>query len=244
MIILIAGRVAVQTAIGQASFLEIASKGIDTVRDAAQVVANHHAEYRRHEGERIYLAPLGLTTDSLARGPHSLSDAAFSQLRYKLQTHDIRASAIVTGLDADGWPHIYTIGDPGLAHCEDMAGFAVIGSGQHHARSQFMTRGYGPDAPIWETLQLVYAAKRKAETAPGVGKGTDMGGISPLGYVSFPDDEGIMLTLKQGYERMSKAEREEWEKGKSALLGKVKEINKREAAQQAGAAGALPEDAS
>ena len=52
----------------------------------------------------------------------------------------------------------------------DGVGFVAAGSGQWHAESQFMFSRYTREWDLPEALSLVYAAKKRAEVAPGVGK--------------------------------------------------------------------------
>jgi len=79
---------------------------------------------------------------------------------------------IIAGIDEIG-AHLYSGVDGKLA-CEDAVGFAAIGAGYWHAQSQFMFARYARNASAAKALYLVYAAKKRAETAPGVGSETDM----------------------------------------------------------------------
>jgi hypothetical protein len=85
--------------------------------------------------------------------------------------------AIVAGLDSSG-AHIFVINNNDVT-CRDSVGFAAIGAGDWHANSQFMFAKHERTKPLPETLLLTYAAKKRAEVAPGVGAGTDMFTIGP-----------------------------------------------------------------
>src|SRR5437868_4735953 len=52
--------------------------------------------------------------------------------------------------------------------------FVAAGGGQWHAASQFMFAGYTRWWSFPNALSLLYAAKKRAEVAPGVGTGTDL----------------------------------------------------------------------
>jgi hypothetical protein len=81
-------------------------------------------------------------------------------------------AAIITGIDDLG-ARLFC-GQDGKLTCEDAIGFAAIGAGYWHAQSQFMFAGYSRRASAAKSLYLVYAAKKRAEMAPGVGSETDM----------------------------------------------------------------------
>lgn len=78
--------------------------------------------------------------------------------------------------------------DPGVITRHDSIGFVTIGAGENHANSQFMFEGYTSNWPFEQALLLTFAAKKRAETAPGVGWGTDMFWIEPFqDYFKFLD---------------------------------------------------------
>jgi len=84
---------------------------------------------------------------------------------------------IISGIDDEG-AHLYS-GENGNMMCDDAVGFAAIGAGHWHAQSQFMFARYVRSASAAKALYLVYAAKKRAETAPGVGQETDMFVMGP-----------------------------------------------------------------
>jgi len=95
--------------------------------------------------------------------------------------------AIFAGIDMSG-PHLYVVRN-GNVSCEDRIGFAAIGVGSWHAESLFMAAGHTRAATTSRALYLTFAAKKRAEIAPGVGVETDMFMIGPqLGsYISIRD---------------------------------------------------------
>jgi hypothetical protein len=62
----------------------------------------------------------------------------------------------------------------GTVRSYDDVGFAAIGIGGYHARSSLMQIGYVNTAQLSTALAFTYAAKKRAEVAPGVGRATDM----------------------------------------------------------------------
>ena len=107
--------------------------------------------------------------------------------------------ALITGIDSTG-AHIYVVTNTEVA-CRDAAGFAAIGAGCWHANSQFMFAGHTRFSPLPESLLLTYAAKRRAEVAPGVGVGTDMFTIGPQLGSYRQIEEGIINELANIYKR-------------------------------------------
>ena len=110
---------------------------------------------------------------------------------------ELDVEGIVCGVDAQ-WPHIYVITDPGIVNCEDSVGFAAVGIGANHADSQFMLAGYHFNETFPRSMFLTYAAKRKAEVAPGVGEATDLFSAS-LNGVSFARQE-VITKLEEIYQ--------------------------------------------
>ena len=128
---------------------------------------------RRH-AEAIFLAPLGLNTDSFLAQQKDLSDRFVDTLTTQLQTHhDCDVQAIVVGLE-DGRARIYSVDHQGLVRSHDDVGFLAVGSGAWHAQSAMMLAGYANTATLSQALTKVYAAKKAAEIAPGVGESTDI----------------------------------------------------------------------
>ena len=145
-----------------------------TVKRAAKVYSEVFSRYRREEAELKYLRPLGLTIESFIQNQKTMPQETIDNLTYKLRVNVIDASTIIAGVDPNGQVHIYTIEDPGEIACQDMVGFAAIGAGEWHAQSLFMFNKYVATKPFSESLFFTYAAKKRAEVAPGVGTVTDM----------------------------------------------------------------------
>lgn len=147
-----------------------------TVKDAADLYAQQFLSHRRIRAEREYLSPIGL--NGLTFLNMNLSPELTARLINEMRECELEAEAIITGIDATG-THIYTVADPGIVSCVDLDGYAAIGVGALHAESEFMFRGYTGDWSYARALFLVYSAKKRAETAPEVGKHTDLFYIYP-----------------------------------------------------------------
>lgn len=143
------------------------------VAEMATEYAVVYADIARKRAEQDFLFPLGLTSDSFLERQAAMRAETVKQLTSELVNYRLPDSGvIIAGIDATG-AHIYA-GYDGKLTCEDAVGFAAIGAGHWHARSQFMFAKYSRGASAAKALYLVYAAKKRAETAPGVGAETDM----------------------------------------------------------------------
>lgn len=142
-----------------------------------RVIADcYHSVYQSIKSEKAaarVLGPLGLTMNDFLTRQRDMQPNVVSQLTSEILNFDMPAiEAVIAGLDPTG-AHIFVVNNAEVA-CRDAIGFAAIGVGYWHANSQFMFAGHNRNRPLPETLLLTYAAKRRAEVAPGVGTGTDM----------------------------------------------------------------------
>lgn len=129
---------------------------------------------KRRHAEDIYLAPLGLNTDLLSAQHGEMSDALASTLVAQMQNYQGEdVEALVVGSDR-GNAEIYHVDNKGTVTCANDVGFAAIGSGAWHARSQLMQAGYTNSFLYFYALAAVFRAKKAADTSPGVGTRTDI----------------------------------------------------------------------
>jgi hypothetical protein len=129
---------------------------------------------KRRHAEDIYLAPLGLNTDLLSAQQKEMSDSLMSALVSQMQEYrgeDIEA--LVVGVDR-GNATIHHVDARGSVTCADDVGFAAIGIGAWHARSQLMQNGYTGTWLYFPALAAIFAAKKAADVSPGVGSTTDI----------------------------------------------------------------------
>jgi 20S proteasome alpha/beta subunit len=161
----------------------------------------YHTAYKNEQKRRAQaalLTPLGLDENGFLTRQQQMSDSLVKQLAAEIISFDMpQIETIIAGVDASG-PHIYTITNHGIT-CNDAAGFAAIGVGYWHANSQFMFAEHAPSKPFPQTLLLAYAAKRRAEVAPGVGEATDMFMIGPTLGSYFDIGEHVLGELKTIY---------------------------------------------
>lgn len=126
------------------------------------------------EAESLYLAPLGLNTDSFIAQQREMSESITATLLGQLQGYKgEEVSALVVGIEKGG-AQLYTVDTYGLIGSLIDVGFGAIGAGAWHAQSQLMQAGYVNTWHLAPALASVFVAKKAAETAPGVGKNTDI----------------------------------------------------------------------
>lgn len=110
--------------------------------------------------------------------------------------YDYGLEAIVAGADPEE-AHIYGVRHPGEVDCYDSLGYHAIGIGAMHAISSLVANSYLPTVDINLATYQVYEAKRNAESAPGVGKDTDMAIITNKNYKIVANEQ--ISTLQEIY---------------------------------------------
>jgi hypothetical protein len=148
------------------------------IRDVANEYFRIYQRIKSDQAQARILSPLGLTRDTFVQRQSQLAPSVATELTREILNFDMPViQAIITGIDNLG-AHIYVVTNSEVL-CQDAIGFASIGVGFWHANSQFMFAGHHRSSPLPETLLLTYAAKKRAEVAPGVGEGTDMFAMGP-----------------------------------------------------------------
>ncbi|HEY8864710.1 MAG TPA: hypothetical protein VIO37_11135 [Candidatus Dormibacteraeota bacterium] len=145
-----------------------------SVAEIAESLANSYAAIRISSAEADILRPRGLTMDSYYQMHQSMMVNVVGMLDQQLLGYDLGVELLLAGVDAAGG-HLHTIHNPaGRYLTHDVIGAAAVGSGALHAvQSMIEFRHFGEEA-LMDTIFRVYAAKRRAEVAPGVGNETDM----------------------------------------------------------------------
>lgn len=170
------------------------------VREVALIYHNLYKQEQKRRAHTALLTPLGLDETSFITLQQQMAPSLVKQLTSEIVSFDMPdIETIIAGVDLTG-PHIYTANNRGIS-CHDGAGFAAIGVGYWHANSQFMFAEHARTKPMAQTLLLTYAAKRRAEVAPGVGEATDMFMIGPRLGTYFTIGEHVLVNLKKIYVR-------------------------------------------
>jgi hypothetical protein len=173
-LVLVAGDLAFHTEAIYATRAQIKGNIEASPQNIALIYGQAVQSIRRRRAEDVYLAPLGLNTDSFLAQQRDLSESFVDQIRHQLQEYRAdQVEALVVASDGDT-SHIYSVDERGGVSCLDDVGFAAIGIGAWHAKSRLMQWGYTNGVNFGAGLAAAFAAKKAAEAAPGVGTTTDI----------------------------------------------------------------------
>ena len=148
------------------------------ISDISAQVATWYETVRQQIAEQMILTPRGLSWTSYYQAQGSLNPNLTMMIDKGLAEFDLGVELLVAGVDDDG-AHIYSVNNPGRVDRQhDVIGYAAIGSGAIHAIPALIGFHHSPDDGFKSTVFRVYAAKRRAEAAPGVGDETDVAVIT------------------------------------------------------------------
>jgi len=156
-----------------------------TIAQLAQALSGRYSETRNRHAEADILMPRGLTWATFYGQHQNLVAQITMMLDQQLSQYNLGVELLISGVD-DGGGHISTLVNPGSRPLDnDLIGYGAVGSGALHALQSMIGFRHGVDCELSETVFRVYASKRRAEVAPGVGNETDMfiirsGGISAV----------------------------------------------------------------
>lgn len=164
----------------------------------ASALSQHYAATRQTVMEEQLLKPRGLDLGSYYGRHATLNSQITMMLDQRLSEFNLGVELLLTGIDSDG-AHIYSIHNPGgpeLQH--DVIGYGAIGSGAIHANQSMIGFGHHATVPFRDALYRTYAAKRRAEVAPGVGRDTDLIVISAEGTRMLDEEQIEELSKMYG----------------------------------------------
>jgi hypothetical protein len=196
--VLVAGSFPVHAeAIGKTT-AELSASPTKNVEAIAECYAGFVRAFRMREASQAYLAPLGLNEQTFRAAQRDMAPSAISELISQLQNHHTGPEAIIAGHDG-GSPSIFHVDGRGFVTCHNDPGFVTIGIGSSHALSEITNAGYANWWAFGRTLLTFYAAKKRAEVAPGVGEETDISlvlrdGRQPLASEIFEKVDEIYRT--------------------------------------------------
>ncbi len=158
----------------------------DSVSEVGDALRQAYAEVRARKAEEAIAIPMvghdfliakknGKATlpSYLQTQPGIYQGIVAQSLQFNLQTE-----LLIAGIGRDG-ARIAAIDHPGMIFWLDKLGYGATGSGAIHAVSSLNLCGQTRSHDLFSTLFSVYAAKRSAEVAPGVGgKVTDLAVLS------------------------------------------------------------------
>jgi hypothetical protein len=167
----------------------------------AEIYASHMKTVKAERAAGLYLSPVFLTRESFLTNQHQFQTRFLDRLTNQLQDYQgPEAEAIVVGTqNLDSF--IYLIDTQAIVQNYSDVGFAAIGIGAWHAKSQIMRVAFTNQCNFFRALPVLFAAKKAAEIAPGVGKETDAFLITRLGWERIlPDAFAKVQELYADYE--------------------------------------------
>jgi hypothetical protein len=221
---------------------------IVSVKAAASLYCKKYREVLRSEAEREILHPLDLDMKSFLAKQSTMAVDVVLKIRDQLMAYDFPTDSILDtifiGVDNDGptgkegevliYPQLYVTMRDRLSWLNTV-GFAAIGIGKSHAESQFMVSGHWPLKPFEDTLLLTYAAKKRAEVAPGVGKFTDIIVLGPPANSIVKVEDKHVLEIDKIYQKSRRSATRAVtiaQKENKALIERIREEYKQKTAEQ------------
>lgn len=145
-----------------------------SIEQIVDIVKHWYQFHRIANAEERILKPRTINSQTFYdKGLGIFPRDIFGYLDQEMANFNYGIELLIAGLDSTG-AHIYHIFNPGMANCYDFIGFHAIGVGQLHAFQTFIAQRYSISCTTIDCLNVVYAAKKASEVAPGVGKETDM----------------------------------------------------------------------
>jgi hypothetical protein len=148
----------------------------------AELYAGFLREIKFRYGVQKYLSPLGLDQESFYSSHRDFAPEFLGRLTDQLQSYDGPSTeAIIAGTDGNSL-QIWVVDEESKVSNHSDIGFAAIGIGAWHAKSTLMAARFTNNLPFAAVLAFAYAAKKRAQIAPGVGNETDIHLITKQGW--------------------------------------------------------------
>ena len=125
----------------------------------------------------------------------------YQQIFMLTQQYNLGVDFLVAGIDDFGG-HISVITNPGTSLSLDKLGYGSVGSGGMHAAIHLSLHGQMTHKQLVQTLYDVYAAKKIAEIAPGVGIATDLAIVDSTGV--WDCTEPLIKALQETFDESGK----------------------------------------
>jgi 20S proteasome alpha/beta subunit len=172
-----------------------------TTQNIALLYGRQIQEIKSRQAEDLFLAPIRLNTDTFIAQQKDMADSFIERITTQIQNFDgADIGALIVGAEEEG-THIYEVDSHGIISCWDDIGFAAIGIGAWHAKSDLMQGRYRNTLNCASALAAIFAAKKRAEIAPGVGKDTDIYIVNRLGHFRvWPHVEKKIHELYDAYD--------------------------------------------
>ncbi len=172
--------------------------GSPTVKGVADASALRYTELRKEQIEAQIFTPRGISMQDFYQGlQQRILPQLVGAIDDQVATFDYTLDLLIAGVDEAG-AHLYSVVNPG-GSISDFApiGYHAVGSGALHALQSMIGFKHMGARELPETLLTVYASKRRAEIAPGVGADTDIAIIHNGGITYI--DKAVLTQLEALY---------------------------------------------
>jgi 20S proteasome alpha/beta subunit len=174
------------------------------VQAVAEGTANRYAELRKEQTHNDVFRPRAITIDDFYQNgiQQQMNPVLVSQIDNYVANFDYAVSLLVAGVDDIG-SHLFSIANPGGGFNDHQPiGYHAIGSGWIHALQSIIGFGHTGARGLHETIFTVYASKRRAEVAPGVGHDTDMMIVTQEGVTRV--EQSVLAELGEIFDEFQK----------------------------------------
>jgi hypothetical protein len=204
-LIMVSGDIAIHSQAIQDTIKGLNSRDLPP-RDIALIYGRAVQAINARHAESEILAPRGLNTDTFTAQQKDFSQAFIDTIMAQLQNRQpADIEALVVGSNGER-ASIYLVDSRGKEYCMDDVGFAAIGIGAWHAKSRLMSVGYVNSRTLAPSLTALYAAKKGAELAPGVGSATDIRIVLKSGSFDLWENvSGELASLYKKYNAQAEA---------------------------------------
>ena len=170
-----------------------------TIDQIVQQTTQHYARLRDEQVEIDQFRSRGLTRERFYKGESPLlTGQSFFGIDQYVMNFNYGVELLIAGVDETG-SHLYAVGHPaGNSHNMAQIGYHAIGSGGAQAIQSMIGFSHANFRSLSETVFAVYASKRRAEVAPGVGKDTDLAIIEAGGTRRL--DKEALAKLEEIYQ--------------------------------------------
>ncbi len=174
---LLAGDVLLGNEIIQAAREQIKAQEITSAAIMAEIVRMAYQQKRLERVVKTELEPRGLNLQEYYNRQQSLLPHIVQMVDQAMHQIDVGVEIIVVGKSGSQCS-IHTILNPGVDSNNSPIGYSAIGSGAPHAIYSLIAAPYKSSLDRDTVVEMVKAAKKRSEVAPGVGLQTQLRIIS------------------------------------------------------------------
>ena len=168
---LVAGDVLKGQEIIGAARVQAQTQDVTTAAEIAELVRACYQQTRLTHIVRTELEPRGLDINSYYNNQQRLLPQVVQVVDQVMCQTDLGVQIIIAG-PGNGQYTIHTVTNPGVVNDNSPIGHSAIGSGAPHAIYSLIEAPYMPSLDKNTVLEMVKAAKRRSQVAPGVGAST------------------------------------------------------------------------